>query len=119
MRRGSETGHGKQRRGAPVSNYEKGVRELFLAARAGCLSKVKELAGEPYNIRVNEQNLYGGTALLIAAESGHKEVVVWLLEEGGASLAETNTYGATALLHAANGGHKDIVKWLLRKGASV
>ena len=52
------------------------------------------------------------------AERDHKEVVVYLIEQG-ATVDATNQYGWTLLHWAALNGHKEAVNLLLDKGAAV
>ncbi len=56
-----------------------------------------------YGVDVNEQNVYGWTALMQAACYGHLPSVVLLLQNG-ANVNVRNSWGATALVGAAQGG---------------
>ena len=59
----------------------------------------------------------GSTALHIAAKSGQKRLVKWLVETGGVVVDTANTEnGMTALIHAASHGHMEVVKWLVENG---
>jgi ankyrin repeat protein len=44
--------------------------------------------------------------------------VKWLLEEGGATIAERTRRGLTVLLCAASKGRLNVVQWLLEKGGA-
>jgi Ankyrin repeats (3 copies) len=54
----------------------------------------------------------GGTALHLAAQFGHGEVVQWLLD-AKANMEVKDNYGQTALICAAKKGHNKVVKLLL------
>jgi ankyrin repeat protein len=64
-------------------------------------------------ISVNLPNNHGSTALLIAAEFGHDEVVKMLLERSEVNVNLQDGDGDTALICAAEFGHIDIVRMLL------
>jgi ankyrin repeat protein len=66
---------------------------------------------------VNKKERSGKTALLIAAENGHKQIVELLLGKG-ADAYKRCEYRDDLIL-AAEHGHKDIVELLLAKGAPV
>ena len=61
----------------------------------------------------------GTTALWIASQNGHKEIVKLLLEKGADINVKQTATGATALLLASQNGRTDVVKLLLEKGADV
>jgi serine/threonine-protein phosphatase 6 regulatory ankyrin repeat subunit B len=65
---------------------------------------------------VNAKRNDGRTALMIASERGHKEVVKLLLEKG-ADVNAKNKEGMTALKYASENGHKEIVELLKSYGA--
>ncbi|KAB5514901.1 ankyrin repeat-containing domain protein [Coniochaeta sp. 2T2.1] len=67
---------------------------------------------------VNAQGGKYGTALYMASNGGHKEIVGMLLGMGADVNAQGGYYG-TPLQAASNGGHKGIVEMLLGKGADV
>ncbi|PWW80468.1 ankyrin, partial [Tuber magnatum] len=58
-------------------------------------------------------NWAGQTALLVAAEAGHGDVVRLFLENG---VNVDGAAGDTALVVAARQGHQDIVRMLLEEG---
>ena len=60
--------------------------------------------------------MHGATALILAAQSGHVEVVRLLLE-AGADKDVADDDGATALMEAAYRGHVEVVRLLLEAGA--
>lgn len=67
---------------------------------------------------INARNMYGSTALLLAAENGHFDVVK-LLVEAGADIDIPTNYGSTPLLYGANCGNMNIVKLLVERGAKM
>jgi ankyrin repeat protein len=66
---------------------------------------------------INAQNIYGNTALILAARYGRKEIAQALLDKGANPDAQ-NTSGDTALDLAARYGHKEIVD-LLEKATAI
>ena len=60
----------------------------------------------------------GATALMVAAQAGHAEVVKVLLENG-ADVNATDGEGSTGLMYAAKHGHLATAKLLLERGADV
>jgi ankyrin repeat protein len=55
----------------------------------------------------------GQTALSVAAQSGHLEVVQWLLTRDGLHVTALDSKGVNALLHAVTVGSPEIVQQLL------
>jgi ankyrin repeat protein len=70
--------------------------------------KVLVQAGFPFDTRETQS---GDTPLMAATEKGHKDIVVYLLEQGADS-TKKNYKEETALMIAQKFGHKDIVKLL-------
>jgi len=60
----------------------------------------------------------GSTALLMATQKGHVEMVNWLVEIGS-PLDATSTCKKTSLIHAVQRGHIEIVKTLINAGANT
>ncbi len=88
---------------------------LYKAATAGDIVKVRAFLDEGGD--VNRREL-GIPLLLIAAASGHTDVVRLLLEKG-ADIHATNNFGHTSLMWAAMDGHTDTVRLLLDWGADM
>lgn len=77
--------------------------------------KVAAVLVDSKQIKLEQRNPAGETALMLAALRGHRDVVQRLL----ARRAEVNQPGWTALHYAAAGGHADIVQALLDRYAYI
>lgn len=84
---------------------------LHRAAWGGSRHIVKKLLQKKAKAILQDQS--GRTALHIAAEKGHKEVVELLLKEAGADIPDNN--GRTALHIAAEKGYVEVVELLLNE----
>ena len=80
------------------------------------LEEIKELLKKGAD--VNASNKYGDTALMIASEKGHMDVVK-CLAECGVDVNASNKYGRTALMVAAIWGQIEVVKHLAELGADL
>jgi hypothetical protein len=104
----------------PISIAEVGVSDknaqLIIAAKDGDLPAVQNLLTN--DALVNAKN-YGATALWMAAEEGHTEIVRLLLERGADANTKEDISGFTALMSASVNGHTEIVALLLEKGADL
>ncbi|MBM3337067.1 MAG: ankyrin repeat domain-containing protein, partial [Betaproteobacteria bacterium] len=74
------------------------------------------LVGQGFNI--HQLSTDGNNALIIAACSGHLDVVKWLTTQN-CSVHQVNIHGDNALTLAAGHGHLDVVKWLATQNCSV
>lgn len=92
------------------------VEDFLKAVNSGDLLQVKELMsrGAP----VNGKNKSGETALHVAAEAGHKEIVDLLLK-AGATVDAKNDCKRTPLALAANNGHAAVAELLIAAGADL
>ena len=86
---------------------------IFDFARSGDVHALR-LQITPENI--NERNVKGHSALMLAAYNGNEEATEFLLESG-AELNEPDFSGGTILMGAAFKGHLQIVKMLVEAGA--
>lgn len=93
---------------------------LMCAAQAGLLEVVRCLVVE-CQVNVLSINAKGHTALSLAAEAGHVDIVAFFLHEVGLNPDVTYTSKGLSLLHiACIKGHLSLVKWLVvRGGASL
>ncbi|KAA0153563.1 hypothetical protein FNF29_02952 [Cafeteria roenbergensis] len=91
---------------------------LWEAAKAGSTAEASRLLDAGAPVDWNNAAEYGSTALVLAAERGHKDTVELLLDRG-ADIEVKDRYGSTALVLAAERGHKDTVELLLDRGADI
>jgi hypothetical protein len=93
--------------------------KLLAAATAGDLGGVRALLEGPDEVPVNTaRDDKGRTALVLAAQQGHCELVKLLLDLGAHIHGRDDT-GTTALIWAADAGHCEVVQLLLGRGAYV
>ncbi|VDI25530.1 ankyrin repeat domain-containing protein 17 [Mytilus galloprovincialis] len=90
---------------------------LFLACRHGCHDTVKyllDLNGQALNSRVDTtiKHKKGWSALHVACQNGHKEVIKLLIDVG-ININDTTNSGSTPLHKACFGGQYETVKFLL------
>ncbi len=91
---------------------------LIRAVEEKNLPRVQKLLAK--GIDVNKADQRGWTALTLAANEGHVEIVRALLATPGIDVnAKMSRSGMTALMRAATKGHLDIVEILLNRGANV
>ena len=91
--------------------------DIHDAVLKGDLSQVKKLVySNPDHVYAKLEN--GKTPLHVAAEKGHKEIVVFLLDQK-ASINAQDQQGNTPLLRAVFQRQKETAKILLEKGADV
>lgn len=95
---------------------EKGVEYVMGTNMGVSFDEAEVLLGEVKNVDACDG--YRKTALHYAASSGHKNVVIALLERGADIAAQANG-GLTSLHYAAASGNKDVVEVLLDKGADI
>jgi ankyrin repeat protein len=88
---------------------------LFWAALNGRKEVVEMLveSGMAVNGKVGD----GMTALHCAAMGGHRGVVEWLVEKGGANMNETTGDGIAALLFAKDHSKVGVVEYFVKRGA--
>lgn len=114
---------GGERKKGKDSPGKRGDSQLHFAARGGNLSKIKEIflkldGNSNKNGIIKEllskQNQEGETALYVAAENGHEEIVTEFLKYldlQSASIAANNGYDSFHV--AAKNGHQEVLKELL------
>jgi outer membrane protein assembly factor BamB len=89
--------------------------ELFAAARKGDAKAVADLIDQ--GVDVNAKTPYGATALHVAADKGHLEVVKVLLKHKADPNAADTFYKATPLIWANMRDRADVIGELLAAGA--
>ena len=92
--------------------------DLFTACLIGDRARVTLLVYENPEVVHERERFANETPLHKAAQAGHSEVVIALLENGADILAR-NRLGETALHKAAMGGHAEVVEHLIIEGAEV
>lgn len=85
------------------------VNTLYAAAGLADLPKVAAL----YPQATGEQR---DAAMILAAQQGHRDVLIWLLDQG---VNVNASDGMTALHQASGGGHREIMRILLDRGADL
>jgi len=132
----------RRRRPSRDSSFAEGVVEILHAARNGDAERVKSLLLRNPRLR-HGRDLMGNTALILAANNGHRELAALLREAGApvdhheaAATGDTDlvrsildrkpelldsfsTEGFTALALAAHFGHLDTMRLLLDRAADV
>jgi hypothetical protein len=98
-----------------VDDDANGIRCLLRAAREGGVHEVQRLLRLPLRPDCIQA---GVTALMMASENGHPEVVQ-LLCEAGADMDKADNDGFTALILASQRGHKAVAQLLCEAGADV
>jgi len=96
----------KRQRGGTLND------DLIRNARNNRIIKVQQTLDAGAD--VNATDSYGRTALILASEQGHPEIVAMLLEKG-ADVNAKGIFGMTALQWASRNGRTEIVKILLRQ----
>jgi ankyrin repeat protein len=80
------------------------------------LAIAQPLTGQGMDSFLEQNQLFGKTALMDAAEKGYEGAIQLLLKKG-AEVDEKDYFGQTALMYAAEKGHTEVLKLLLDKGA--
>jgi ankyrin repeat protein len=89
---------------------------FLTACECGNKAIVKFLATKrPESGRV-DHGIFQKSALLLASEKGHTDVVLYLIKRCHVDVDAVDTYGSTPLHGACANGHTDVVKCLMDKG---
>ena len=93
---------------------------LFNAADEGDLANVREIIKRNENVNLDFRNGQkdAKTPLHAAAQKGHLQVVIVLIEAGG-SIDVEDKFGYTPLYLASLEGHTDVVKYLIGQNADL
>ncbi|GAB4858945.1 hypothetical protein Ancab_010417 [Ancistrocladus abbreviatus] len=119
MERQFSFGGSERKKSSNESPGKRGDSPLHLAARAGNLSKIREILQDCGGCGSKEllckQNLEGETPLYVAAESGHPLVVGELLKYSDLQAASIGAKNGFDPFHiAARQGHVEVLKELLQ-----
>lgn len=87
---------------------------FYMACQLGHKEIAEKCLEAKSDININEK-IDGNTALEIASQEGHLEVVRWLIKNG----ANPKNENTSPLILAAEGGHFDVVKLLIDSGVEV
>jgi ankyrin repeat protein len=99
------------------SRYDEGMTGLHMVASFGLANLTRHLLSDKGHVDVRDEE--GRTALHKAAENGHNDVVLALLENGADPDAQEEAFNQTPLHLAALNGHKAVVQTLLDHEASA
>lgn len=95
-----------------------GTTALMSAAKDGNILAVTYLLENGALIAMYD--FFDKSALLLASEEGHKEVIKILLAAGAdVNTIQNNELGATALMRASREGKIELVKYLIENGAHL
>ncbi|KAF8008890.1 hypothetical protein BT93_J0019 [Corymbia citriodora subsp. variegata] len=98
---------------------ESGETALFVAAKRGNASIVKELLKHSTREGVMRKNIDGFTALHIAAQHGHADIVQMLVDYEPELIKIAGPSNGSPLMVAATRGHAAVVDQLLAKDCSL
>jgi ankyrin repeat protein len=94
----------------PSEHVDASLTQAALGGYLGIVKMLVEKGGADVNAIEG-----GGSPLSAAADKGHRDMVIWLVEHG----ADVNSENATPLLFAACKGHVEIAKWLIKNGVDL
>jgi hypothetical protein len=86
--------------------------QLFDAVCLGDATQAIALIQDPIT-DINKKNMYGHTALMLAARRGYTSVVEALLARQDCAVNQRDDFGRTALIKAADSGHIETIQALL------
>ncbi|KAI0015468.1 ankyrin repeat-containing domain protein [Xylariomycetidae sp. FL0641] len=95
---------------------------LHLAASLGYLQVCKILVAQGHELPTPALNEHHQTALMLAAQQGHTEVVHFLAEHNPSTILRHDVRGRDAIMEASLGGHDTVLQILLTyvpEGADV
>ena len=92
--------------------------DLRTACYEGNLERVWQLIQVGQDVNTTRGDIFGTTPLMEAADSGHVQVVGWLIR-AGARVNEKNYNKQTALHCASCCGHSSVVTTLIKAGANL
>ena len=95
---------------------EYGRTHLMHAAHMGSTARVQYLLDR--GAAADAVDAGGVTALMLASDSGHLEIVRCLLERGAANVNAADCNGMTSLMYASQNGHLEIARFLVERGGA-
>merc|ERR1712180_500995 len=111
-----------EQEGLPPEELLRGVimeTELFAACTEGDVAKAKELLKKETKETIDQVDFYGYLALHAAAEAGHADLIVPLLDAGADINRATYDATFTALHHSLAKAKWDCARILIDKGADL
>ena len=96
---------------------KRGLNCLHIAANQGSIRIVRFIVSHSNSIDINERNIWGESALHMAAANGLESVVA-ILVDAGASLSITDKWGRTPLKVAKENGHSFLYNYLTSNNSS-
>ena len=91
--------------------------DLMRAALAGDMEVLHRLLDQK-QVPVDQTRPDGRTALMFAAQGGHLDAMITLVEHG-ADIAHVHAEGGTVLMQACRPGSLECARWLLDQGSDV
>jgi len=99
--------------GADINGYGKSMAPLHIAAEENKTDVIDYLVSK--NVKVNNRDASGRTALMYAAAEGNKQAVIKLIE-AGADISMVDQYGATASVYAEDEDENHLLHLLRMEG---
>lgn len=94
-----------------------GCTAFYKACKKGDLKKVRDMMN--HSVDINQSNENGFSALQVACDNNHIEVVNELLKYDGIDIEHTDNSGCTAFYMACQEGNVEIVEELIRHSVNV
>jgi ankyrin repeat protein len=98
----------------------KGIKQFLTAAEQGDLSKIQSMIANIPVDSIDPDDPLENTALHLASENGHANVVTWLLNSGAdINKRRQDTHKRTSLHLAAANNHANVVEALIEHGCEI
>jgi len=109
-----------QQAGSVADVLEKtGHESLHYAVYYGDMAAVRALVEAGADVEEVDEERYGSTPVFDAAQHGHLSILVYLVEECGASLRHVSNKGETIMHRTAYYGHLDMVRYVAKKAPEL